>query len=128
MKRKLLRFIIILGILLPGLACSAVTKEDFMVKTTRNLINLCTVSPQDKYYVEAIHFCHGYWVGAYHYFLAESSNDPNKSWVCFTEPEPSRNEAIALFIAWSKTHPQFMTEIPVETEFRFLAEKWPCKK
>jgi hypothetical protein len=88
MKRKLLGFIAVLGILLPGLAGSVVTEEDFMVKMTRNLINLCTASPQDEYYEEAIHFCHGYLVGAYHYSLAEASNDPNKLLVCFPEPKP----------------------------------------
>ncbi|MDD1633535.1 MAG: hypothetical protein LUQ29_12540 [Methylococcaceae bacterium] len=128
MKRKLLRFIAMLGILLPGLASSAVTEEDFKVKTTRDLINLCTASPQDEHYKEAIHFCHGYLVGAYQYSIAESANDPKKALFCPTEPKPSRNEAIALFVAWALEHPQFMTEMPVETEFRFLTEKWPCKK
>jgi hypothetical protein len=28
---------------------------------------------------------------------------------------------------WAKEHPQYMGESPVETEFRFLMEKWPCK-
>jgi hypothetical protein len=128
MKRKLLRFIAMLGILLPGLASSAVTEEDFQVKTTRNLINLCTVSPQDEFYEEAIHFCQGYLVGAYQYSLAETANDQKQALVCFQEPKPSRNEAIGMFVVWAQAHPQFMTEMPVETEFRFLTEKWPCKK
>jgi hypothetical protein len=128
MKRKLLGFIVMLGILLPGLASSAVTEEDFKVKTTRHLINLCTASPQDEYYEEAIHFCHGYLVGAYQYSLAEFSNDQKDALVCFPEPKPSRNQAVAMFVAWTQAHPQFMTEMPVETEFRFLTEKWPCKK
>ena len=127
MKRKLLRFIAMLGILLPGLASSAVTEEDFVAKTTRNLINLCTASPQDARYEQAIHFCHGYLVGAVHYSIAVKSKEPNELFVCFPEPKPSRNQTIALFIAWAQAHPQFMTEMPVETEFRFLTEKWPCK-
>jgi hypothetical protein len=127
MKRKWLRFIVMLGILLPGFASSAVTEEDFKAKMTRNLINLCTASPQDQLYEEAIHFCHGYLVGAYHYSLAESLDDPNKALVCFPDPKPTRNQAIDMFVAWVQEHPQFMTEMPVETEFRFLTEKWPCK-
>jgi len=127
MKRRFLWFIFMLGILLPGLASSAVTEQDFLVKTTRDLINLCTASPQDEHYKEAIHFCHGYLVGAYQYSLAEAASDPTQSLVCFTDPKPSRNEAIELFIDWAQAHPQFMTEMPVETEFRFLTEKWPCK-
>jgi hypothetical protein len=33
---------------------------------------------------------------------------------------------LALFIAWAEAHPQYMTDMPVETQFRFMAEKWPC--
>jgi hypothetical protein len=128
MKRKLLRFIAMLGILLPGLASSAVTEEDFVAKTTRNLINLCTASPQDVLYGEAINFCQGYLLGAYHYSIAAKSKEPDELFVCFPEPKPSRNEVIAQFIDWAQAHPEFMSDMPVETEFRFLAEKYPCKK
>lgn len=128
MNRKLLRIIAMLGVLLPGLANSAVTEEDFVVKTTRNLINLCTASPQDEYYEEAINFCYGYLVGAYHYSIAVKSKEPKELFVCFPEPKPTRNAVIAMFITWAQEHPQFMTDMPVETEFRFLAEKYPCKK
>ena len=126
MKRKWLRFIMMLGILLPGLASAAVTEEDFIVKTTRNLVNLCTASPQDPRYEEAINFCQGYMVGAYHYSIAEHSKDPKNLFVCLPDPKPSRNEVVALFVAWAKVNPQYMTDMPVESQFRFMAEKWPC--
>jgi len=126
MKRKWLRFIMMLGILLPGLASAAVTEEDFVVKTTRNLVNLCTASPQDPRYEEAINFCQGYMVGAYHYSIAEHSKDPKNLFVCLPDPKPSRNEVVALFVAWAKVNPQYMTDMPVESQFRFMAEKWPC--
>ena len=38
----------------------------------------------------------------------------------------SRDNMIAMFIKWAQDHPQYMNEIPAETEFRFLSEKWPC--
>ena len=126
MKRKLLQFIVILGTFLPGLASSAVTEEDFQVKTTRQLLNLCTASPQDEYYEEAIHFCQGYLVGAYHYSIAEHSKDPKNLFVCLPDPKPSRNEVVALFVAWAKANPQYMTDMPVESQLRFMSEKWPC--
>jgi len=128
MKRKLLWLIVMLGALSPGLASSAVTEADFEVKTTRDLINLCTASPQDPLYSEAANFCYGYLVGAYHYFIAQHSKDPQDLFVCLPDPKPTRNEAISLFVSWAKEHPQYMTDMPVETEFRFMAEKWPCKK
>ncbi len=75
------------NILSPGLANSAVTEEDFHVKTTRNFINLCTASPRDLLYGEAINFCYGYLVGAYHYSIAEASDDPKELFVCLN-PSP----------------------------------------
>ena len=111
----------------PGVAF-AVTDEDFEVKTTRSLLNLCTVSTDDARYKEALHFCHGYLVGAYHYYLASVSGPSAKRLVCPPDPPPTRNAAITAFIAWAQAHPQYMSEAPVETEFRFLTETYPCKR
>ncbi len=128
MQLKLLRRLMLLPLIFAGSANADVTPEDFVAKTTQNLLNLCTASPQDGQYREAIHFCQGYLVGAYQYYAAASANNPQLQIVCFPEPKPSRNEAIDLFIGWIKTHPEYMNEVPVETEFRFLSEKWPCNK
>jgi len=105
-----------------------VTEQDFVAKTTQNLINLCTASPQDPHYQQAIHFCQGYLVGAVHFHLSETANKPQYQLFCFPEPRPSRNESIDQFIAWAKQHPEYMNEPPVDTEFRFLTENWPCAK
>jgi hypothetical protein len=114
-------------VLVPALV-GAVAEADFEAKTTQNLLNLCTASPNDPRYREAIHFCHGYLVGAYHYHVAQTSGEGGKPLVCLPTPPPSRNEALRMFIAWAQAHPQYMNERPVETEFRFLTEKWPCQK
>jgi hypothetical protein len=127
MKQKLACLLLAAALLPPGLA-GAVTDEDFEVKSTQNLMNLCTASGDDLRQKEAIHFCHGYLVGAYAYYVAENSGPEGKRLVCFTDSPPSRNEALAMFLEWVKTHPQYMGEKPVETEFRFLMEKWPCKR
>ncbi len=127
MYRKLAGMLFVVAMLAPTYA-GAVTEEDFMVKTTRNLLNLCTVSAEDPKYKEALHFCHGYLVGAYAYHQAEQSGEGGKPLVCPPDPRPSRNATIAMFIDWARAHPQYMDETPVETEFRFLSEKWPCKR
>lgn len=128
MSRKLLGALFFVTLLNPAIA-AAVTDEDFQVKTTQNLINLCTVSASDPRAQEAIHFCHGYLVGAYHYHLAESDGpDAAKRLVCIPTSGVTRNDAIAMFVEWAKARPQYMKEAPVETEFRFLTEKWPCAK
>lgn len=127
MHRKSL--IVLFVVLFPfSMLAAAVTTDDFLVKTTQNLLNLCTVSADDPQHREAVHMCHGYLIGAYHYHEAAVSALGSQRLVCMPENGPTRNEAIAMFVEWVKARPQYMKEMPVETEFRFLVEKWPCKK
>jgi hypothetical protein len=128
MKTKVAVLMLVVTVLMAPCLASAVSEEDFKAKTTRNLLNLCTASADDPLYDKAIHFCHGYLVGAYAYYSAESSGPEGKRLVCFPDPPPTRNNAIAMFIEWAKARAEFMDEVPVETEFRFLMQQWPCKK
>lgn len=125
MTRMLAVLCIAVVLLTPG-AARGVEQKDFEVDTTRNLFNLCTVAPSDPLYKEAINFCHGYLEGAYDYYKASTIGPGGKRLVCFPEPAPSRNEAFSLFIEWLKAHPQYMNDEAVDSEFRFLMEKWPC--
>ena len=127
MKNKSLSFLLVMMFLLPALA-GAASEKDFEVQTTEKLITLCTVSLDDPLYHQAINFCHGYLVGAYQYYEVTESGPGGLKMVCFPDPAPSRNEAIAMFVEWAKAHPQYWGERPVETEFRFLMESWPCNR
>ena len=127
MQRQVMWVLLSAMVLIPALG-GAVTEADFEAKTTQNLLNLCNAASSDPRYREAIHFCHGYLVGAYHYHVAQTEGEGGKPLVCFPTPPPSRNEALRMFLAWAQAHPQYMNERPVETEFRFLTEKWPCQK
>lgn len=126
MKRKSVMVILALFLMLPAYAGAAVTEEDFVAGTTQNLMNLCTASVDDPLYHQAVNFCHGYLVGAFQYYAAAAAGPDGVKLVCFPEPPPTRNQAIGMFIEWVKAHPQYMQEKPVETEFRFLVETWPC--
>ena len=106
----------------------AITEQEFKVDTTKELLDLCTAPPKDPLYREAVNFCQGYLVGAYAYYAAVNAGPSGDRLVCFPEPPPSRVEAIRMFIDWLKVHPEYYSEKPVDTEFRFLMEKWPCKK
>jgi hypothetical protein len=50
-----------------------VSVQNFELKTTKDLISLCTASPDDPFYSQAIHYCHGYLLGAYHYYQASTA-------------------------------------------------------
>jgi hypothetical protein len=126
MRPKTFSLLFVLVFLLPVFA-GAVSEKDFEVQTTQNLINLCTTPVDDPLHNHAINFCHGYLVGAYRYYEAAGSGPAGLKMVCLPDPPPSRNNMIDMFIEWAKAHPQYLKENPVETEFRFLMEKWPCK-
>ena len=126
MKKKVTIIFLTALLILPGLA-GAVSENDFKADTTEQIVNLCTADPGEQLYQQAVHFCHGYLVGAYKYHEAEHSGPNATKLVCLPDPQPTRDEAIQMFMEWAKAHPQYMNESPVETEFRFLMEKWPCK-
>jgi Rap1a immunity proteins len=128
MFRKLVRALVVIGCLVPGLAGAAVTDEDFVLSTTQNLVNLCSVVPSDPRAKEAIQMCEGYMLGAYHYYLATNSGKNDMRLVCMPNPTPSRNEVAGMFVEWAKANPQYMKEAPIDSEFRFMSARWPCKK
>jgi Rap1a immunity proteins len=128
MRQKWIKAVLIALMLSPGIVAAAVTDEDFTVKTTQNLLNLCAVSADDPRAKEAIQMCQGYLVGAYDYYVAENSGKDSMRLVCMPNPAPTRNEAVAMFVEWAKANQQYMNDRPVDTEFRFLSAKWPCKK
>jgi len=126
MKRMTIILLLTAGILLPGFA-AAVSEKDFEVQTTENIINMCTAALGDPLYHQAVNFCHGFLVGAFRYYEAAGSGPAGLKLVCLPDPHPSRNDVFDMFVEWVKAQPRYLKENPVETEFRFLMEKWPCK-
>ena len=131
MFRRLIRSLVLVSFLIPGLAGAAVTDDDFVLATAQNLLNLCSVSASDPRAKEAIQMCEGFMVGAYHFYLATNTGKGDRGdmrLVCMPNPTPTRDQVVAMFVEWAKVNPQYMKEAPVDSEFRFLGEKWPCKK
>jgi hypothetical protein len=126
MKHQWICLLLSWVLVLPATA-GAVNQEDFKVQHTENLINLCTAASDDPLFAQAVNFCHGFLVGSYRYHEAISRGPGSKRLVCPPDPQPSRNETIDRFVDWAKDHPEYMNEPPVETEFRFLMEQWPCE-
>ena len=127
MVKKMFVLLTLMTLAITPAMAAEVAPSDFEVKSTQALVNLCTASAEDPLFAHAVNFCHGYLVGAFHYYAASVTGEGSQQFVCLPDARPSRNEIIAMFIKWAQGHPQYMKELPVETEFRFLSEKWPCK-
>jgi hypothetical protein len=109
-----------------SLSARAATAEHFMVRTTADFVALCETAPNQENYVAAIHFCEGFAAGAYQYYLAIAQNSPSSRYVCPPDPPPSRDQAIAGFLAWTRANSGAMSEPAVESLFRYLSTTYPC--
>jgi len=121
------------GMLVAGLIAAprplgAVTRENFVAKTTADYIAVCSTPESDAMYLTAMAFCQGYGVGAYHYYQATIDVKGQKPFVCFPNPTPPRQEILQGFVVWGGSHPEYSQDAPVETLFRYLVEKYPCPK
>ena len=108
------------------MASAAVTQETFLVRTTQDLTELCTAPETDPLHGAAIGFCFGYVMGAYHYYTAEQSGPDMKPMFCLPEPQPTRRQAVQMFVGWAKQNSQYLGERPVDSLMRFATAQWPC--
>jgi hypothetical protein len=104
------------------------SESDFRVATTGDLVRLCEAAPADPTGIAALHFCHGFAVGAYQYYQIAAAAEKKPPLFCEPNPRPSRNEAIAGFVSWAKQNPGAMNAPPVEGIFRYLAQRYPCRR
>jgi Rap1a immunity proteins len=126
MRRLML--MLALSVMLWPLFSEAVTRENFLLRNTQDFVELCTVKDGDPLRDAAIGFCHGYGLGAFHYYQAQHSGPDSKPFICLPNPSPTRTEGLQMFLAWARDNPQHMNEPAVESIFRFLKATWPCKK
>jgi Rap1a immunity proteins len=121
-------FVLLLSLLILPMCTLAATPEHFRVRSTADLVQICSTPANDPMFAAAISFCHGFAVGAYQYYLASVSGPEGRPFICLPDPPPSRTEGLQMFVAWARQNPQYMEEPAVETLFRWLATTWPCRK
>ena len=59
--------------ILPATGGANVTETDFQVRTTADLVDLCSASPSDPMGTAALNFCHGFAVGVYRVLEEENA-------------------------------------------------------
>jgi len=106
----------------------AVTRDDFLMQTTQDLVDVCSVKPGEPNYEGSLGFCFGFEVGAFQYYSALAAASPQDSFICLPEPSPPLDHVTQWFLAWARENPQSMNEKPVDGFFRFLQATWPCRR
>ena len=127
MRRNLFALMLLMSLVPIG--ALAATSDHFRVRSTADLVEICSTPANDSLYAAAIGFCHGYAIGAYQYYQATVAGPEAKPFACLpATPPPTRTEGLQMFVAWARENPQHMGEPAVETFFRWLVSKWPCRK
>jgi Ssp1 endopeptidase immunity protein Rap1a len=127
MRRYILAAVVALA-LWPNLVPAAEIST-FYLKTTRDLLDVCTTPESDALRKEAVHYCLGFVVGAvgYHNALAELKD--MKRITCYPEGT-TREDGVRVFIAWAQARQgdsTLMNESPIVGLMRSLTAQWPCK-
>jgi hypothetical protein len=109
----------------PGRA-QEVTTQDFQVRNTGQLANLCSAGPKDKEGVAAINFCHGFTQAAVDMQFTEEREQGQKRSICFPNPPPKRTTTIGEFVTWARAKPDRLATPPTKGFLDFMAERFPC--
>ena len=108
-------------------SAGALDNAAFTVRSTEDLVNLCSAKDGDALYPDANLFCLGYIAGTAHYHRELTKGPKIKPIFCPTQ-QVTRSEAVTIFLDWAKRNPQSMSLPATEGLLRAGADKFPCPK
>ena len=117
----------VVGLVLTLLASPAfaLDEESFQVKTTKDLAKLCSVKDGERYFEFSRGFCLGYIDGGWDYHQALTNGPDFKPLAC-PKPTVTRDQALKVFLDWTRANPDVLGETPVQGVMRAISQKWPC--
>lgn len=113
-------------ILLTSGVQAAVSTDDFLVRTTGDLVKLCSADTTDPLYAAAIHFCHGFGAGVFQTEQLHQAASRAAPLYCAPNPMPTRNESVAGFVAWARATSAVANEAPAAGVLHYLMQTYPC--
>ena len=112
----------------PAAGNAAVTEDTFQLRTTSDLVDLCSVAQTDPMGTAALNFCHGFALGVYRVLAEENAAKRIGKLFCMPDQvTTTRDQAIADFVQWAKATPSVMSQTPADGITAYLANKYPCK-
>ncbi len=104
----------------------AVTEDNFKLHNGADLVALCSADENDPLRLPALQMCQGFGLGTYQTIQALTARGKVRPLFCPPTPGPSRNEAVAGFLAWARTHAELLSYQPAEVVGRYFIDSYPC--
>lgn len=100
--------------------------DDYQLRTSGDLLDICALPSSDVHYLEARGFCLGYFAGGIdlHDTLAMAGTLPV---IACPDAGVTRAEVVDVFVAYAQAHPEHLGERPMDTVFRAVNDRWPCE-
>lgn len=101
------------------------TLDDYQLRTSGDLLDICALDSSHSQYWEAHGFCLGYFAGGIdlHDALAASPDFPR---IACAPEGTTRSDVVVVFVTYARAHPEHLAERPMDTVFRAVNEEWPC--
>ena len=122
------KIIVVFALAITGCAFSvqAADTSDFNASTTRDLVDLCSVSDGDDLYAAAMGYCLGFVDAAHDYHQSITSGELLKPIAC-PGHDVTRQELVDVFVAWARANEGLLdSESPIHGLMRAASAKWPC--
>ncbi|HTJ89282.1 MAG TPA: Rap1a/Tai family immunity protein [Acidocella sp.] len=115
--------------LVPAHGMAAVSSDDFLARTTGQLVALCSAPPTDPLATSAVNFCHGFAVAVARVLEEEDAANPGtRPMFCLPANGVSRNQAVSQFVQWASADPSRMSMPATDGVAGFLAANYPCSR
>jgi hypothetical protein len=125
-EMKKLIVILTASLVLVATFSQAADTSDFNASTTRDLVNLCSVSDGDELYAAAMGYCLGFVDAAHDYHQSITSGELLEPIAC-PGHDVTRQELVDVFLAWAGANGGLLDgESPIHGLMRAASAKWPC--
>ena len=114
--------------IIAGAARAEVTQDNFLLRQTGDLVDMCSAGQSDPLYTAATNFCHGFAVGVFRVLQEEDAARRSGHLFCVPTPPPTRNEAIASFVQWARANTSRMSLSAADGVGAFLSEQYKCPR
>jgi Rap1a immunity proteins len=112
-----------------GAKAAPATEDNFLLKTTADLVALCAADQKDPLYTAAVNYCHGFAVGTYRMLEVEDAASRKKHKdLCLQQYAMTRSQAMAGFLTWVADKPKVLEMAPTDGFSEYLMQTFACKK